>query len=580
MSSKPKPSPGGSPRKKRSSHPIQQPPSLPTVPTLTKFERDSLKEIQGELRDRKSEALRLYRPNVNQEAIHACNASETLVIGGNRSGKSLSTFVEDARCVTGQDPYDKYPKENGILVIVGKDWKHIGLTVVPMLFRPGAFKIIKDEQTKEWRAYNPQTDSHRRDECRPAPPLIPKRFIKKTSWVLKAANYMQCCTLHNGWEIHFFSSEGEPVQGFQCDRVHIDEDINNENWVPELLARIVDRRGKFCWSAMPHSTNNALLGLKERADASEQALGDKSTIRQFKLRFLDNPYLDDAEKKKSIERWAAVGEDVLRMRAEGDFITDSVLVYPTFDMRIHGITRDELPDKVVPDTWCRYVAIDPGHAVTAVLFLAVPPGEDYWLCYDQLYLRQCNAQIFGQEFEKKARGRHFHAFIIDAHGGRLRDIGSGRLPVEQYTEQLVNRGIRSQITGASFLAGCDDIIARCESTRNAMHIRPVGSPLLRILRDSCPDLERELKRYRKMVNYIAGTAIVTDRPNTKGEVHLCQCLEYLCAYRPSYHAPPARTSEPEPWWVKWQIERKKRLTDQHGSYVLLGPQGGNQSDFN
>jgi hypothetical protein len=552
---------------------------MPTVPSLTEFQKDSLKELQNELRERKVEALRLYRPNENQEKIHACPASEVLVIGGNRSGKSLCTFVEDARAVTGQDPYDKYPKENGILVIVGKDWKHIGLTVVPYLFREGAFKILKDETTGEWRAYNPVTDAHRRAEARPAPPLIPRRFIKKTSWVLKSANYMQSCTLHNGWEIHFFSSEGEPVQGFQADRVHIDEDINNENWVPELLARIVDRKGKFQWSAMPHSTNNALLGLKERADASEQALGEASSIRQFKLRFLDNPYLDAEEKKKSIERWSAVGEDVLRMRAEGDFITDSVLVYPTFDMRIHGYERDLLPNGAIPPDWTRYAAIDPGHAVTAVLFVAVPPTEDMWLIYDELYLRQSNAQIFGEAFEKKARGWHFHAFIIDAHGGRLRDIGSGRLPVEQYTEQLVNRGISSQITGSSFLAGCDDILARCESTRNAMHIRPEGSPILRVLRGSCPNLERELKRYRKMVNYVSGTAIVTDRPNTKGEVHACQCLEYVCAYRPHYHKPPVRSNEPDPWWVKWLAERKKRLTGEQGSYVYLGPQGG-QDGFN
>jgi hypothetical protein len=550
---------------------------LPPQSGITQFQKDSLKELQSEIRDRRLEALRLYRPNENQEKIHECRASEILVIGGNRSGKSLSTFVEDARCVTNQDPHGKYPQE-GILVIVGKDWKHIGLVCVPLLFRAGAFRIIKDEQTNEWRAYNPATDEHRKAETKPAPPLIPPRLVKSTSWVLKSANYMQYCKLHTGWEIHFFSSEGEPVQGFQCDRCHIDEDINNENWVPELQARLVDRKGKFCWSAMPHSTNNALLGLKERADASEEALGEKSEIRQFKLRMLDNPFLDTAEKKKSIERWAAIGEDVLRMRSEGDFITDSVLVYPNFDMRIHGMDRSELPEGQVPHNWCRYAVVDPGHAVTAVLFAAVPPDESYWLVYDQLYLRQCNATIFGDKFAERVRDWHFHAFLIDAHGGRLRDIGSGRLPVEQYTEQLLTRGIRSQITGSSFLAGCDDIAARTESTRTALHIRPSGSPALRVLRNSCPDLERELKRYRKLVNYVAGTAIVTDRPNTKGEVHLCQCLEYLCAYRPKYHQPPVRNGEPDPWWVKWQRERRKRLGESGPGYVFLGPQGGRASD--
>ena len=48
------------------------------------------------------------------------------------------------------------------------------------------------------------TNIEKRMNTKPAPPLIPPRMIKKTSWVLKSANYMQTCTLTNGWEIHFF----------------------------------------------------------------------------------------------------------------------------------------------------------------------------------------------------------------------------------------------------------------------------------------------------------------------------------------------------------------------------------------
>ena len=514
--------------------------------------------------------MRLYQPTPQQQKIHECRASEILVIGGNRSGKSMCTFAEDARAVTGQDPHGKYPEKDGILVIVGKDWRHIGLVVYPALFKEGAFKIIRDLKTGDWRAFNPATDAGRDKEVRPAPPLIPKRMVKSTSWVLKSASYIQKCTLHNGWQIFFFSSEGEPPQGFSASRVHVDEDINSEAWIPEMQARLVDRKGVFCWSAMPHSTNNALLGLKERADASEADLGDESPIRQFKLRFLDNPHLDAKEKEKSIARWAAAGEDVLRQRAEGDFITDSVLMYPNFDMRIHGYPREQLPDGQIPRDWTRYAVIDPGHSVTAVLFAAVPPTEDYWLCYDQLYLRQCNAKIFGDKFTEKARDWHFHAFLIDAHGGRLRDIGSGRLTVEQYTEQLIQHGVKSETTGHSFLAGCDDIAARAEATRVAMHIRATGTPVVRVLSGSLPDLEREIKRYRKKVNYVAGTAIVTDQPNTRGECHLVQCLEYLCAYRPKYHQPPIKPQD-EPWWVKWHASRQKRLRAESAPYVNLGP---------
>jgi len=549
----------------------QAPPPLPSVAKLSGFQAQQLKEIQAELADRRVEALKLYEPTPLQAEMHACRASEVIVLGGNRSGKSLSTFVEDARAVTGNDPHKKYPERDGNLVIIGRDWKHIGMVVYPMLFRAGAFKMIKDEKTGAWRAYNPARDKARAAEAKLAPPLIPPRMVKKISWLLKSARYVQSAELTNGWTIYFFSSEGEPPQGFQADRVHIDEDLASEAWLPEMQARLADRKGRLCWSAMPHSKNDSLAGLSERADNAVQAGNPNPDIVKFVLRFLDNPHIDEDEKRKNIERWSALGEDVLRMRSEGEFVTDSILCYPTFTMAVHGYERSELPKNVVPDDWTRYAAIDPGHAVTSVIFGAVPPDESMLLVYDQLYIRQCNAVIFGEKFAEKTKGQSFHAFIIDMHGGRIREIGSGRLPVELYTEQLRQRNVASAVTGSSFLAGCDDIQARMAATQSYMHIRPEGTPQLRILRGAVPDLEREIKRYKKKVNYLAGTYVVTDAPNTRGEVHACQCLEYLCAYRPRYHKPKVALAE-EPWYVEWKRRRAKRIGGE--GFVYLGPTTG------
>lgn len=515
----------------------------------------------------------MYRPTPQQEEIHKCKASEILVLGGNRSGKSLSTFVEDARAVCSKDPHEKYPEKDGILCIVGKDWKHIGLVVYPMLFMAGAFKIIRDEQTKEWRAYNPLTDASRVKEAKPAPPLIPPRMVAKKSWILKSARYIQSCQLVNGWQIYFFSSEGEPPQGFQSNRVHLDEDLNSEAWVPEMQARLADRKGVLCWSAMPHSKNDALHGLAERADKEAESGKENPDIVKFVLRFLDNPHIDADEKRKNLERWAALGEDVLRMRSEGEFISDSILCYPTFAMHVHGYDRSELDNNVVPPEWCRYLAIDPGHAVTSVLFAAVPPDESMMLVYDQLYIRQCNAVIFGERMAEKCAGQTFYAFLFDMHGGRLREIGSGRLPVELYTEELAKRNVRSETTGASFLAACDDVQARMAATRNYLHIRPDGRPMLRVLRGAVPDLEREIKRYKHKTQLIGGTYLVTDQPNTRGDVHACQCLEYLCAYRPRYHKPTIE-ADPEPWFAEWLRRRKKRMQGEADNFVFLGPSSG------
>ncbi len=546
---------------------------LPNIQIQTSsFAKDRLRELQSEINERRIEALRLYKPSAQQENVHACTASEVLVLGGNRSGKSLCTFIEDARAATGQDPHGKYPEKDGVLVIVGRNWSHIGLVCVPYLLRAGAFKIIRDKKTKQWRAFDPSKDADRRADAKPAPPLIPPRFIKSISWVLKSAGYCNNIELHNGWRIQFFSAEGDAPQGFSADRVHFDEDVGNDAWLPEMQARLADRKGKLCFSAMPHSKSETLLGLSERADRAAESGEPNPTIQKFTLRFLDNDHIDAEEKAKAIERWSAQGEDVLRMRAEGEFVTDSVLVYPGFAMSVHGMERKSLPNGVtVPAEWTRYAAIDPGHAVTAVLFMAVPPDNQTLLIYDELYLRGCNAVMFGEKFAAAVQGQTFYKFIIDMRGGRLRDIGSGRQVVEQYVVEMRKHGVRSLSTGSGFMAGCDDIEARTGAVRTAMHIRPNGTPRLRVLRGSCPNLERELKRYRKKVTFVNGLSVVTDTPNTRGEVHACQCMEYLVASEPKYVAERKQPDDmATPEWIIKYMERKARATP--SNCVYLGPQ--------
>ncbi len=525
-----------------------------------------LRELQQELSERKVEALRLYVPNEKQRAFHDdVEASESLVIGGNRSGKSLCCFVEAALAATGQHWIEgKYPTKNANIVLIGQNWRHIGLVTVPYLFKEGAFKIIKDADTLEWRAFDPVRDKDRKADARPAPPLIPPRMIKSQSWLLKSSGYLNSCTLTNGTTIYCFSSEGDPPQGFQADLVHIDEDLQNESWVPEMQARLADRKGRFIWSAMPWSKNEALLGLSDRADKAEEE-GNKN-IKKHVLRFLDNQHIDENERRKMIERWSAVGDDVLRQRSEGEFITDSILVYPTFSPHVHGLDPSEIPNGMIPEDWCRYAAIDPGHSITAVLFAAIPPDNRYMLIYDELYIRKSNALIFAQEMARKVGGSIFRAFLIDAHGARLTDIGSGRSPQEQYEEALAAVGVASEITGSSFIPGSDNIQAGLEATRIALHIQSCGTSRLRYIRSRLPNFEREMKKYKKKTIYVGGVPVTTDEPNKKGEFHLVDCLRYLCSYDPEYHKPERQ--EERPWWYEWA---KKRNKDKARGVVHLAP---------
>ena len=536
---------------------------------VSQHSRQEMLDLQRELASRQLESVRLYRPNVNQQPFHNDMASERVVLGGNRSGKTTAAMLEFAWAVTGTHPVEgKYPKENGTAVVVGADWRHIGMVCVRGLFKSGAFKIIQDAHTKEWRAYDPVADKDREADAKPAPPLIPPRLIKNISWVLKSAGYMQSCELTNGWQIYFFSSEGDPPQGYRAHLAWIDEDLSSEStWLAELQARLADYKGRLIWSATPHSKNDALFGLCERADKAAEEGRDNP--KKFVLRFLDNEHISKEARALAVEQWAAQGEEVLRMRAEGEFTFDSVLLYGNFNMGIHGYPRKELPDGQVPADWCRYAAVDPGHAICAVLFAAVPPSGDFVLMYDELYIPNCSAVVFAEKFAAKLAGQPQHyAFLIDSHGARLTDIGGGKSPGQQYSEQLEILGVRSKATGSSFMHGSDDVMSGIESVRNAMHIRSGGTPKLRVLEGALPNFIREIKRYKRQSTVIGGQSIVLDKPHPRSVSHLMDCLRYLMAADIKYHKPDVKAEAA--WWEPWIARRRKERGEQEG-VVYLAP---------
>ena len=109
--------------------------SLDVFQNVTEYQKTHIRQLHAEKAKRDSEALRLYEPLPFQDSFHACQAKEALIQAGNQVGKSLCAFVEDARAATGQDPYGKYPKENGTMVCLGRDEGHIGRTLHNYLFQ-------------------------------------------------------------------------------------------------------------------------------------------------------------------------------------------------------------------------------------------------------------------------------------------------------------------------------------------------------------------------------------------------------------------------------------------------------------
>lgn len=539
-----------------------EPPDRSTPPVEVRsssyYEQERLRAILGEAVRRRAEALRLYEPLPSQDRFHRSTYQERLLRGSNRGGKTLPAAVEVARAVTCQDPHGKYP-ETGLCVCVGKDGSHCADPMWKKLARPGAFSIIRDVHTGLWRAYRAYDpgDLARAGEAKPAPPLIPPRYIKSIAWEEKKANQPKKITLHTGWEILFKSSEGKPPQGITADLVWFDEEIIDPEWYPELSARLVDRHGKFVWSATPQAATEHLFELHKRAEEGDRL------VEEIVVLLRDNAHISQQDKLDFIQK---MSPEQRRVRIEGEFAILGHLVYPEYSKLIHNCDWFH-----IPDTWTRLLAIDPGRQVCAVLFAAVPPGEKHIYFYDELYIRQCDAERLGERLKEKTNGQRFHVFLIDGRAARQTEMGSGVTVESRYLNELRKHKLRSELNGFGFTWGSDDVDAGLLAFRSWLRIRPDGTTKLRVLRGSCPEFENEIERY----HYQRVQGRLTDKP-IKAHDHLMDCARYIAAYGPTYHKPkkPKKRESDAVRMLKAKREReafKRRQEHGGGRHVHLGP---------
>jgi hypothetical protein len=536
---------------------------------ISAYTLHQIRKLTEVLAARNLEALNLYEPLPEQKRFHKCMSPYRLVRGSNRAGKTIAAAVEVARCVTGQDPYKKFPTHDGTAFIVGKDQRHVGKVLYEKLFKPGSFKIIRDERTKKWRAFRPWVpdDSCRADQAKPAPPLIPPRMVVEVAWENKKENVPSIIRLSNGWDLHFYSSLGKPPQGSPIDLFWFDEEIIDPNWYPEMAARILDRNGKGIWSATPQAGTEQLYELHERAEKEAQQEDDldRRRINEFVVLLEENKHID-LEAKRSLA--ADLTDEEARVRIGGEYAITSYKVYPNFNMTVHGH-----PLKEVSNNWTRYAYIDPGHRTCAVLFCAVPPpGEvdfDY-LLYDELYIKDCNAAIFAQELKRKIVDQQIQAFMIDAHMAAQTEIGVGKTVMQQYTEEMADLDVRSIATGSSFLLANGDVRAGVLAVQGLLRVRDRKGPAVRVMEQKLPNFLFEIKRYHR--KRIAG--VVQEEPDTRKDNHVMDCLRYLALHEPKWVKPrevPKSKSGPLEYIKRKQAKRR----DHNGeSYTNLGPGKG------
>jgi len=540
-------------------------PVLEPVAQVTASKKRRVVKIVRELARRRIEALKIYEPLLHIEPFHACGAPERILRGSNRSGKTLAAAIECARCVTGQDPYGKYPTENGRCFIVGKDGKHNSEVLFRKLFRPNAFRMIKDLNNGCWRTYRPwlKTDFDRESETKAAPPLIPNRMVQDIAWENKKDSLPNKVTLKNGWEIRFLSSLAKPIQGVDVDLVWFDEEIADPDWYNEAAARLIDRRGKFYWSATAQLGGIQLYELCQNADMLRH--NKNARIREYFAHIDANPHFTDEQRDLFFEK---MSEEERRIRIEGEFAFTSFRVYPEFSMATHGVDFFQ-----IPNDWCRYMVVDPGRQVCAVLFAAVPPpktgDEDEVYFYDELYIKTCDSKKFGEEVKRKIGEQWFHAFLIDHHGGRISESGSGNTVELQYSAELKKQDIASSITGNGFIWGSDDVQGGINAFRSWLTIRRERGTKLRVLKEACPNLEYEFGRY----HYKRQHGRLTDTVEKRND-HLLDAARYLAMYDPKWHPKPKKTGSKSNV-INYLREKARRKAEKEGrDHIRLGPGTG------
>lgn len=512
-----------------------------------------------ELVRRQMEGMALYTALPKADEFHRSQAATRLAIGSNRSSKTHTAACEMVYALTGTHPYRNYPKSSGKFYCVAFDSLKIGEVMWPKLAHPGAFKIIPDEITGKWRPVLPdqEYDAAYREKWRDAAPLLPERCIKEIAWGIKNKDVPEIVETTNGNTARFFSSKGSPMSGSAIDGWWFDEEVENRRWLPEMQARVVTRSGCGWWSCTPEHSTEELFLLHQRATS----LTGKYNVESFLFTIDDNIYVSKAQKEEFYN--SLLSEQERRVKYHGNFLLSARAVYPEYSRQSH-LVKSFLP----PEEWARYMVVDPGVQVCAVLFCAVPdpksPHFGEYHIYDELYIQRCSAARFAEEVEKKMGHRKsggFTAFLIDNQMGRQSEIGTGRTVISQYSEALEEKEIWSYETGNSFIPGSPDIASREEALRRWLEDNPMlGRPTVKI-HDRCRYLDWEMEKqfYKKGPN-----GEPTNKRMGKDD-HAVSCLEYFADFEPVWVSP--KNAERENPILKFIKKGKK---DQSKA-VRLGP---------
>ena len=302
-----------------------------------------MQDVEYELRERQREdPLKLvYKPYERQKEMHRSRKPLTLVVGGNRSGKSWSAVAEALLYCIGRATYAEVPEPPVTVWYI--------MPSLPM-FRRSILPILRK--------------------------LAPRDQIKPTSTgdiITKKDNIV---SFHNGSELHFLSADMRQrrLQGASVDFIVIDETPDEEVF-EEAQARVQDRKGRILMVFAPIDVQTWWVRDKLYLPWSA---GDRRDIDVIHMPVADregNPLVGHftPEDIARMERqWPDPSTRAARMY--GEFITRSGLVYRSFHPEIHVVQAFD-----IPDNYARWAICDPQYHRFMCLFFAADAEGNYYI---------------------------------------------------------------------------------------------------------------------------------------------------------------------------------------------------------
>lgn len=474
----------------------------------TPFERLAALDAVRQKR-RKELYAKYWRPILRQaEAIHkyvAMNPKVFLALGGNRGGKTgLGSFMT-ASWFLGKkyfkgEPAWEWVKDLPIPETPRNIWM-VGLD----------YNVLRDVIWREKLVNGSGKE----------PPMLPREgsiYIRS----IKENEYQIFGTDGSILTGKSADSGREKFQSASLDFAWIDEECD-EGIFDEIYQRTIDRAGKILITLTPLTDVSSGIRKPWIYRLVKQAQQGAKDIAIAYLPMMDNPYLPEAEKQEARKKWAGHFEGPARLY--GKMIRRTGLVYHMWSREVHLVKPF-----LIPRDWRRIVVIDPADTgVTAALWAAIDPGDNVYL-YKEYYQRD----LVVSEHASNIRALNtdiIDLWMLDPFWGSQRQGENHKQGIQLYRES----GIPARLAGVSRE---DTGINASLEYFNATLDPSSRHPKIYIFGENDQGIQMMPNFLEEMENYSwdyyqrgQNRGLSKDKPQ-KGNDHLMNCCQYLCASRP------------------------------------------------